>query len=73
MATRVGRPSSVLFGQVADRAVAGTTLPSSWGAGAGETVVLRAADAPACTSCHRSHGEGGGEGLYPHIARLPAT
>ena len=28
---------------------------------------------PACANCHGAHGEGGGEGLYPRLAGLPAA
>ncbi|HEX4984780.1 MAG TPA: c-type cytochrome [Burkholderiales bacterium] len=54
--------------------MAGVGAATCWAAGAGEGIFLQGkAGTPACATCHGAHGEGGGEGLYPRIAGLPAA
>ncbi len=45
-----------------------------WASGTGESIVMQGSGGvPACSTCHGAKGEGGGDGLYPRIAGLPAT
>ncbi len=58
-------------------AVLAATLlpPAARAAPSGEAIALEGIPGvvPACASCHGAHGEGGGEGLYPRLAGLPAA
>jgi len=57
-------------------AVATSFLPAgAHAAASGESIALEgiAAAAPACATCHGRNGEGGGDGLYPRLAGLPAA
>jgi len=45
-----------------------------WAVGTGESIVMQGnGSLPACSTCHGTKGEGGGDGLYPRLAGLPAT
>ena len=48
-------------------------LLSSWATTAGEAIALQGQGAPACATCHGSHGEGGGNGMYPRLSGLSAA
>ena len=45
-----------------------------WASATGESIVTQGSgSAPACSTCHGAKGEGGGDGLYPRLAGLPAA
>jgi thiosulfate dehydrogenase len=45
-----------------------------WASGTGESIVTQGnGSVPACSTCHGAKGEGGGDGLYPRLAGLPAA
>lgn len=45
-----------------------------WASGTGESIVTQGSGSvPACSTCHGAKGEGGGDGLYPRLAGLPAA
>ena len=53
--------------------LASLALPS-WAASTGESIMMHGKGrAPACSTCHGTHGEGGAEGLFPRLAGLPTA
>ncbi len=49
-------------------------LSNGWAADTGETIVQGVpGKMTACATCHGAHGEGGGDGVFPRVAGLPAA
>jgi cytochrome c553 len=57
------------------QAIGPLALLNAWAADTGESIVVQGVPGKvvACATCHGPRGEGGGEGLYPRLAGLPAA
>ncbi len=69
----VMRRGSLLFAVATIGLIA--ALMNAWAADTGESIVVMGVPGKvtACATCHGAYGEGGGDGVFPRVAGLPAA